>query len=274
MTSSALRTVDPLSSNLHCHTQFCDGRDTMEAFVESAIAAGFTTLGFSPHSPVPLDSPCNISESDTGAYFSEINRLQRLYGDRITILAGMEIDYLGTEWGPSHPYFDTLPLDYRIGSIHFIPDFNGVPVDVDGRFTSFRKKMAEHFHDDIRYVTDTFFRQSMEMVRAGGFDILGHADKIARNASLFAPGIEDEPWFMANVTALLDAATSRGIAVEINTKIYEETGRMFPRERFTERLVASNARVFVNSDSHVAANVNSGRPQAIKRIADMRQCFL
>ena len=268
MTSCALSNVDPLTSNLHCHTQFCDGHDTMEAFVTQAISSGITTLGFTPHSPVPLQSPCNMPDCDVAAYFSEIDRLRQLYGHSITLLAGMEIDYLGSDWGPCSSYFDSLPLDYRIASVHFIPDFDGNPIDIDGRVTSFNKKMAAHFRNDIRYVVQTFFDRSMEMVEAGHFDILGHADKIARNASHFSPGIEDEPWFIERVRALLSAAISKGIAVEINTKVLDDAGRTFPRERFFSLLLDSNARIFINSDSHVAANIDSGRRRAISMLAE------
>lgn len=272
MTSSALNSVDARTSNLHCHTQFCDGRDTMEAFVESAIGHGLTALGFSPHSPVPIESPCNMSKDAVHEYIAEISRLKSIYGDRIRLLTGMEIDYLDEEWGPSNPYFDSLPLDYRIGSVHFIPDFDGRPVDIDGRFSSFRRKMSEHFRNDIRYVVDKFFSQSMKMIEAGHFDILGHADKIARNASLFSPGIEDELWFSRQVRALIETASDRDIAIEINTKVLDDTGRIFPAQRHLGTLIQAGARLFVNSDSHTAPNIISGRNQAILHISDYCQC--
>ena len=110
-----------------------------------AISSGITTLGFTPHSPVPLQSPCNMPDCDVAAYFSEIDRLRQLYGHSITLLAGMEIDYLGSDWGPCSSYFDSLPLDYRIASVHFIPDFDGNPIDIDGRVTSFNKKWRHIF---------------------------------------------------------------------------------------------------------------------------------
>lgn len=47
--------------NFHSHTQFCDGRATMAEFAAEAVAQGFTHYGFSPHSPVPIQSPCNMS---------------------------------------------------------------------------------------------------------------------------------------------------------------------------------------------------------------------
>ena len=36
--------------NLHTHTTYCDGRDTPVEMIESAIAQGFDSIGFSGHS--------------------------------------------------------------------------------------------------------------------------------------------------------------------------------------------------------------------------------
>ena len=39
--------------NLHQHTNFCDGRDSIEEVVLTAIEKGFTGIGFSSHSHTP-----------------------------------------------------------------------------------------------------------------------------------------------------------------------------------------------------------------------------
>ena len=136
--------------NFHSHTQFCDGRDCMENFVKAAIETGITHYGFSPHSPIPLQSPCNMPLSEVQPYLDEVKRLRDVYGDRINLYAAMEIDYLGPQWGPSTPYFATLGLDYKIGSVHFIPNQQGEYVDIDGNFESFKNKMQQYFNNDIR----------------------------------------------------------------------------------------------------------------------------
>lgn len=106
---------------LHSHTEFCDGRAQMEAFAREALAEGFTHYGFTPHSPVPIESPCNMAASKVPVYLAEVERIKGVYGDRCRFYAGMEVDYLGPEWGPANEYFRSLPLDYTIGSVHFIP---------------------------------------------------------------------------------------------------------------------------------------------------------
>jgi len=42
--------------NFHTHTQFCDGRSTIREMVDAASDAGFQHLGFTPHSPLMVDS--------------------------------------------------------------------------------------------------------------------------------------------------------------------------------------------------------------------------
>lgn len=256
--------------NFHSHTEFCDGRATMEAFAREVVARGFTHYGFSPHSPVPIESPCNMRDVDLPRYFAEIERIRREYGDRCRFYASMEVDYLGEEFGPSAVSIQALPLDYVIGSVHFVPNREGVLVDCDGRFESFQRKMERYFENDIRYVCEAFFRQNERMIEAGGFDIIGHFDKIGLNASYFSPGIEGEPWYQALVNHLIDSIAAynrqhpeRPVTVEINTKHYREhNGRLFPHPRHWQRLRELGIPMIVNSDAHVPVLIDASRPEA------------
>ena len=247
---------------LHSHTEFCDGRAQMEAFAREAVRRGFRHYGFTPHSPVPIESPCNMAASKVPEYLAEVERIRAAYGESCRFYAGMEVDYLGEDWGPSSPYFSGLPLDYTIGSVHFIPAQSGELIDIDGRFERFARNMETHFHNDIHYVVETFYRQSMGMLQAGGFDILGHFDKIAQNGSLYHPGLEDEAWYKALVNQYIDAIIASGIVVEVNTKAYAEHKRFFPGERYFARLKSAGVPVVVNSDVHVPALMDASRVDA------------
>lgn len=247
---------------LHSHTEFCDGRAQMEAFAREAVRQGFTHYGFTPHSPIPVFSTCNMHRDNVPVFLGEVERIKGEYGDRVTFMSGMEVDYLGEQWGPSSDYFTLLPLDYIIGSVHFIPAQNGEMVDIDGRYESFARKMKESFNDDIRYVVETFYRQSIKMVEAGGFDIIGHLDKVGHNASHYHAGIEDEPWYMALADELVDKVIESGVTVELNTKAYKEHGRFFPSDRLLGRLVKAGVPIIVNSDAHVPALIDASRAEA------------
>lgn len=250
--------------NLHSHTQFCDGRGTMDQFARAAAGAGILHYGFTPHSPVPFDTPCNMKADDVPAYLAEVERIRKKY-DTVQFYAGMEIDYLGPDWGPAHPYFAGLDLDYSIGSVHFLPAKSDPSrfIDVDGRPERFVQYMHEYFDDDIEYVVEEFYRRSSAMVRAGGFDILGHLDKIGANASYYLPGIERRRRYLDALNALVDDVIASGVCVEINTKSLAQTGRLFPRETVVARLYRAHVPLLVNSDTHYPDLINAGRPYAL-----------
>ncbi len=123
--------------------------------------------------------------------------------------------------------------------------------------------MHDYFHDDIHYVVNTFFDQSLAMVRAGGFDLIGHFDKIGHNASHFCPGIEDEPFYRRRLLELTDAIIASGVTVEINTKALAEHGRLFPSSSVWPILLKAGVPVVVNSDAHYTHLVNASRPEAL-----------
>lgn len=248
--------------NFHSHTQFCDGRAPMETMVNAAIGEGFRHWGFSPHSPIPIESPCNMKRDDTDAYLNEVQRLRDIYGDRISLYAGMEIDYLCPEWGPANSYFHDLQLDYRIGSVHFVPGGDDF-VDVDGKPESFIKKMELYFDNDIRYVVNAYYDNLCAMIDAGGFDIVGHLDKIGYNASCFSPGIEEEAWYRSRVNEAIDLVINRNLIAELNTKAWHTASRLFPKECFLPRLTASGVPVIVSSDAHFPDRVNAGRKEGL-----------
>jgi len=261
--------------NFHSHTQFCDGRESMARMAEQALVCGMKHYGFTPHSPIPLPSSCNMSALAVPDYVAEFQRLKELYAGRINLYLSMEIDYLGDRWGATNPYFDTIPLDYRLSSVHFVSTPDGErEVDVDGRPQNFRAKMAEHFDNDIRYVVDSFYARTLAMIEKGGFDILGHFDKIGFNASSLSPGIENEPWYRRHIDNVIDAVRATDIIVEINTKAYPAPvgsttaqeavyePRLFPSPDVIRRLVSAGLPLAVNSDAHYSSRITAGRAAA------------
>lgn len=255
--------------NFHAHTQFCDGHDTMAAIARAAVEAGMTHFGFSPHSPISIPSPCNMAEADIPAFRAAMACLADSLGSHIKLYTGMEIDYLGPQHCAASEPFASLPLDYTISSVHFIPNQEGRYVDVDGRFESFARKMEADFHSDIRYVVETFYAQSEQMLAMGGFDILGHFDKIALNASYYQPGIEDEGWYKTLIDKYIDHIIESGVIVEINTKSRVEHGRFFPHHRYWPRLIKAGVDLMVNSDAHYAARVEASRAEAFEILKSM-----
>ena len=257
--------------NFHSHTQFCDGHASMELMARAAVGAGMRHYGFSPHSPIPVSSPCNMLRADVDVYLAEVQRIKTMPElQSCRFYAAMEVDYLGDDWGPVNEYFKSLPLDYIIGSVHFIPSQSGEYVDIDGHFDSFAKRMKAYFRDDIDYVVDTFYRQSRAMVEAGGFDILGHFDKVGQNASYYAPGIEDGSHYRQCVESLIDMIIDRRCVIELNTKAREQHGRFFPGERYLPVLADAGITILVNSDAHQPDRIDASRGEAFNLLDRIR----
>ena len=257
--------------NFHSHTQFCDGRAPMEAFVVQAINEGFTDYGFSPHSPVPFESSCNMTATGALEYVAEFHRLREKYGERINLYMSMEIDYINRQWGATNPYFDSFPLDYRISAVHFLPAFTdpSLHIDIDGKFESFKTKMHTYFNDDIEGVVRSFYAHSIEMIELGGFDVIGHFDKIGHNAGHFREGIEDEPWYAGLVNETFDAIMDHHLIIEVNTKALAEHRRTFPDSRFYHLLRRYKAPLLINSDVHYTHLINAGRMETMAELSKM-----
>ncbi len=252
--------------NFHSHTQFCDGHAPMEEFVVAARKAGIIHYGFSPHSPFQYASPCNMADESVVQYLEEVDRLKKCYAD-MYLYASMEIDYASSDFGPHIDRFQQLPLDYRIGSVHFVPTQDGRYVDCDGSPERFMRYLKEHFCGDLRYVVEKYYEQLLRMIEKGGFDILAHFDKIGFNASHVDPEIEHYSWYEALIDDVITNAAAAGLIAEVNTKHYEKYNRFYPEMKlWLPKLIASGVDIAVNSDAHWPDKIESGRDEAFDEL--------
>lgn len=268
--SAGIRIKDIIEStkdyNLHAHSQFCDGRDYMEDIADAARKAGMRYFAFTPHSPIPLRSSCNMDGERMDEYLMECSRLRDIHYPDMNILTSLEIDGLGTEYGPHIDYFQRLPLDFRLGSVHFVPNQDGVFLDCDGRFERFSQYLKEGYGGDLRYVVEKYFEQVLVMIERGGFDLLGHFDKIAGNAAVADPSLEEQGWYESLVDDVISHVAGTDVVVEINTKAFDQKGRFFPAERWWRKLLEADIPLAIDSDAHYAERVAAGREEAFSRL--------
>ena len=251
-------------TNYHSHCSFCDGRAPFEEFVKEAIRQGFYSYGVSSHAPLPFPTQWTMEWEQMEAYLDEFNNLRQKYADEIELYVGLEIDYLNEESNPSVARFTELPLDYRIGSVHLLYDAAGEVVDIDCSPAVFKERVDRHFNGDVLRVVRMYFDRLFRMVELGGFDILGHADKMHYNASYYHPGLLDEPWYEALMKDYFSLVASRGYLVEINTKAYDSLGTFYPNSRYWELMKEYQIKVLVNSDAHYPERINAGRMEALR----------
>lgn len=262
-----------LLSNYHSHCTFCDGRSAPEDFVKFAVSKGFRAYGFSSHSPLPFETFWNMSAGDMPEYLEEINRLKEKYKDKLEIYVGLEIDYLDETFNPSIPYFRELPLDYRIGSVHFLSIRKPLKEEnmacIDGASSDYKNAVDNHFNGDLKSFVKQFYDSIMKMVELGGIDIVGHIDKVYMNGEKYQESLVSEKWYQDMFKACLDLIAEKGIMIEVNTKAFVRKNQLFPHVNYLPLLLERNIPVMVNSDCHVPDFVNDGRPEAFSILKEI-----
>ena len=232
-----------IKSNLHTHTCLCDGKDTPEDVVKSAIAQGMNTLGFSGHSYVPFDLPCCMNLEETAQYRAEIPRLKKLYGDQLNILMGIEQDYYTTE--------STEGYEYIIGSVHYLLcDGTYYPLDQD---VALLKEMIDrHFGGDIYRFLKVYYEMEAGVVEKTGCQIIGHFDLVSKFNEVEALFDPTDPRYLRYAMDSLDALLEKDVVFEINTGAISRGYRRtpYPAPVFLRRILEKGGRITFNSDSH------------------------
>ena len=191
-------------------------------------------------------------------YILEMDMLKKKYEGEIEIYTGMEIDYFGNKWNAANNYFQTLPLDYRIASVHFIPNQEGEYHDIDGSASKFVALTDKQYMGDIKYVVETYFENMVKMIDLGGFDFVGHPDKVSMNASAYSPAITESKWYKEIIQEYFRFIARKGVVLEVNTKAFNSYSYLFPNAQHFKTLKELNIPLVVNSDAHVPSLMKSG----------------
>jgi len=158
--------------NLHTHCTFCDGKDTPEAMVQTAIEKGFDSLGFSSHSYHPYLKTTRINAENEAAYLKEVASLKEKYKGQIDIFLGIEYEICSEH--------KIEGLDYSIGAAHYINTCDGfVTFDVSAEGT--QKYVEKYFGGDGLRFAKAYYETVATIPEKGNFDILAHFDLITKN---------------------------------------------------------------------------------------------
>lgn len=163
------------TQNLHTHTVYCDGKNTPEEIVLRAIELGFDTIGFSGHSPVPLDLDYFMQEDRIEDYKTEIYTLKEKYSDKIKVLCGIEYDMFSNTSQEGY--------DYIIGANHHLK-IRGELIDMDQRADNLKILIDTYFNGNgIEFAKEYYKTSSMipDLVNA---DFIAHIDLLTKNCEI------------------------------------------------------------------------------------------
>lgn len=258
--------------NFHTHSFFCDGSADPERYVEAAIRAGFHSLGFSSHAPVPFNNGFAIQDKVIlKNYLDSIIGLKLKYASRINIMLGLEVDYIK---GMSDD-FETLRkehrLDYVIGSVHLVRKGRANKLwFIDGpRQESYDHGLKEIFLGEIREAVTAFYEQTCQMILTQKPDILGHFDKVKmHNRDRYFS--EKEAWYRDLVMATLEAVRQSGIITEVNTRgIYKgRSNDLYPGVWVLREMQKMKMPITLSSDAHKPEEIDGHYRETLKILRD------
>ncbi len=246
-------------ANFHTHTTFCDGSNTPEEIVLSAIQKRFSAIGFSGHGNTPFD--LRYCMKDTDAYVQEIRRLQKKYKNDIQIYLGVEED--------AFSLVNREEFDYIIGSSHYFCVGNTY-YSVDSGY-DYLKKYLEVFEHDIPRLAETYYRTFCDYIHRRKPDIIGHFDLISKYEETEAPLFLNNSEYNKIAEKYVAEAAKSGCLFEVNTGAMARGLRTtpYPAANLLHVLKKLDARVILSSDSHSADTLDFGFDEAKQYLRDV-----
>jgi histidinol-phosphatase (PHP family) len=239
-----------LPGDYHVHTTFSDGEGTVAECVARAAALGLAEIGIADHgapvAPAGWDDEC-LSAGRLGEYVAAVRREAERQTD-ITVLIGLEAEYIAGEEEQLASFLAAAPLDYVVCGIHVVDgfEFDDPALRDDPRW------------DDPDALYRAYYRTVCGAAESGPFDVIAHLDYIGlwghRPSAAIAPEIE----------AALDAIAASGAAIELNTdRVSDPAGVMYPPPGLLHRACGRGIPLVISSDAHAAEHVGRLWDEAI-----------
>ena len=259
-------------ANYHSHSLFCDGKAAPEEFIATAIKKGFKAYGYSSHAPVPFASRWNMPADKLQEYISQISSIKTKFANEIQVYTGLEVDYIEGLWGYQLSGLNNTPLDYIIGSVHYIGKFpDGSHFCFDGQPDAFFNGLEVLFQNDYRKAITVYYHAIIRMVEVDSPDVIGHLDKIKMHNPVKPYFNEEEKWYTNLVEEALEVIRQKGCIVEVNTRgLYKHNPPvLYPGAWVLECICEKKIPVMLNSDSHHPDEIELGFSYAAKLLREI-----
>lgn len=231
--------------NFHTHTSRCKhAHDTDEAYVTTAIEAGYTVLGFADHAPWPypngFTSAVRMDKAQLPDYVASIKALRQKYTGQIEVQLGLECEYYPQYLPWLMEQKERYGLDYLILGNHFArPDEQNCHYS----FTSRPEQIKD------------YVKSSIEAMETGLFSYLAHPDVVLASYPVFDKVCADA------CRELCKAAFALNFPLEYNLlgMAYHDEGRYvglgYPCQQFWEVAAEYNPKTILGVDAHHACHL-------------------
>lgn len=224
-------------ADYHTHTDYSDGKSKHQSYLRQAAYSGIDELGFSDHFSI-LQSTWGVNKEKMMNLTEEVNFFKHQKEVPISVKFGAEVDYIPGKEKEIRSLINKLPLDYVIGSVHFLDSWN-----FDSDLEGFKNKNIDELYEK-------YFSLVRKAILSDLYDVIGHIDVIKKFA--YYPSFCPYEWYKKLIRSL----KSKNMVVEINTNgLNKPCGEFYPEENFVKMCFQSNIPVTLGSDAHVANQV-------------------
>ena len=232
-----------VKANFHTHTTYCDGKNTPEEMVLSAIEQKMEQLGFSGHCYTAFDESYCMSKEKTLEYKEEIARLKEKYKEKLKIYCGLEVDYFSDA--------DTTGFDFLIGSVHYI-EKNGTYYAIDSNKELFLENVQKGWGGDFYAYAEDYFKLVADVARKTNADIIGHFDLITKYNEGERFFVENHPRYIAAYRAAIESLIPYGKLFEINTGAMARGYRTtpYPAAAILKEIAQQGGKFILSADCH------------------------
>ncbi|KQV83924.1 histidinol phosphate phosphatase [Massilia sp. Root351] len=236
----------------HTHTAYSKhARGSVDELAAAAYRRGVTVLTITDHAPFTVDATNRLLESELDAYFRDIERARKHYAGRMTILAGLECDFMPDCVDQVQRLISPWPLDFVIGAIHYVPLGTELVKVWD----------LPRLHESA--VLNAYFTSLRELVTSELFDAVAHVDNLLRGVP--------ESVVVERMAPLLPLFACHGVSYELNasgarksvycpvTGIESAPGdASYPSRRTVASLHEFGATFTIGSDAHDPVDTGVG----------------
>ena len=241
--------------DLHSHTHFSHGKNSVREMFEAGKKCGLLCHGFSEHSPRPLGYDYAVEYRDRlqasfPEYVREVSDLaQEEKGSGVTVLLGMELDWLENEPETMRQLACSHDFDYIIGGIHFLGTWG---FDADAKDWEVLDKEAR----SAMYVR--YYRTMLRMAESGLFQIVAHPDLIKIFTIADFRNWLRQPGSLDLVRGALLAARDAGMAMEISSAgLRKPCHEIYPGPDILRLAAEIKLPITFGSDAHCADDLAS-----------------
>jgi histidinol-phosphatase (PHP family) len=221
----------------HMHTTYSDGKDTYLSYLAEARRKDLAEIGFTDHITMAPVDWC-VDEIDYPVMKENLKDLCNEFSEDVQVRFGLEVDYFPDKEQELRDIISYFPVDYVIGSIHFIGDWN---FDMD-------KSLYGKWPNDEVY--KNYFELIQKAAKSGLFDIIGHFDLIKK---LRCWPESDQTHLYEETLKIIKEAN---MVIELNTSgLDRPCAEFFPNQHILELALKIGVPVTLGSDAHHPSQV-------------------